>query len=189
MWRYTQLTQCIDKSWFILPSPFTFTFNSEPPVTFFVFSKTYPITSYPFTPVNLTLTQCHVRLTLLFRSVYLNGNNAAERENNVKNASSYPMNNLVPRTGGTRLLYELNLYKTLKRYYDQKIIFFFLPILRACSLNIQPAKFLSFVFYPKAVYFECKFWISRSAITHVQNWPIGHQRVGSRENDVIYSQA
>ena len=50
-------------------------------------------------------------------------------------------------------------------------------------------KILSFVFYPKAVYFECKFWISRSAITHVQNWPMGHQRVGSRENDVIYSLA
>ena len=38
-------------------------------------------------------------------------------------------------------------------------------------------------------YFECKFWISRSGITHAQNWPIGHQRVGSRENDVIYSLA
>ena len=30
-------------------------------------------------------------------------------------------------------------------------------------------KILSFVLYPKAVYFECKFWISRSAITHGQN--------------------
>ena len=30
-------------------------------------------------------------------------------------------------------------------------------------------KILSFEFYPKAVYFECKFWILRSAITHVQN--------------------
>ena len=30
-------------------------------------------------------------------------------------------------------------------------------------------KILSFVFYPKAVYFVCKFWISRSAITHAQN--------------------
>ena len=38
-------------------------------------------------------------------------------------------------------------------------------------------------------YFECKFWLSWSAITHVQNWPIGPQRVGSRENDVIYSLA
>ena len=40
-------------------------------------------------------------------------------------------------------------------------------------------KILSFVFYPKAVYFECKFSIPRSAITHAQN----------RENDVIYSLA
>ena len=31
-------------------------------------------------------------------------------------------------------------------------------------------KILSFDFYPKAVYFECKFWILPSAITHVQNW-------------------
>ena len=28
-----------------------------------------------------------------------------------------------------------------------------------------------------------------TTITRVQNWPIGHQRVGSRENDVIYSLA
>ena len=30
-------------------------------------------------------------------------------------------------------------------------------------------KIWRFDFYPKAVYFECKFWISRSVITHVQN--------------------
>ena len=35
----------------------------------------------------------------------------------------------------------------------------FLPILKAYSLNIQTGKILSFPFYPKAVYFECKFWI------------------------------
>ena len=65
---YTQLTQCIDKSRFILPLPFAFTFNCEPTVPFSFFSKTYPITSYPFTRVNLTLTQCHVRLTILSRN-------------------------------------------------------------------------------------------------------------------------
>ena len=36
-------------------------------------------------------------------------------------------------------------------------------------------------FCPKAVYFECKFWISWSAITHIQNWPTGPQRAGSKE--------
>ena len=41
-------------------------------------------------------------------------------------------------------------------------------------------KILSFEFYPKAVFFECKFRISRSAIVQVQNWPIRLQRVGSR---------
>ena len=30
-------------------------------------------------------------------------------------------------------------------------------------------KILSSNFYPKAIYFECKFWISSSAITHVPN--------------------
>ena len=50
-------------------------------------------------------------------------------------------------------------------------------------------KILSFEFYPKAVYFECKFGILRSAITHVQNLAIEHQRAGSSENDVIYSLA
>ena len=41
-------------------------------------------------------------------------------------------------------------------------------------------KVLSFKFYPKAVFFECKFRILWSAIVHVQNWPIGLQRVESR---------
>ena len=41
----------------------------------------------------------------------------------------------------------------------------------------------SFDFCPKAVYVAYKFWISRSAITHVQNLnlPIGPRTVGSRE--------
>ena len=51
---------------------------------------------------------------------------------------------------------------SLKRYYDQKIISIF-------SFDFPTGKILSFVFYPKAVYFERKFWISRSAITHAQN--------------------
>ena len=46
-------------------------------------------------------------------------------------------------------------------------------------------KVLSLDFDPKAIYFECKFWISRSAITHVQERPIEPQMVGSRENEVI----
>ena len=37
------------------------------------------------------------------------------------------------------------------------------------SVFAQPltGKILSFLFYPMAV--ECKFWISQSAITHIQN--------------------
>ena len=41
-------------------------------------------------------------------------------------------------------------------------------------------KILSFEFCSKAVFFECKFRISRSTFVHVQNWPIGLQRVGLR---------
>ena len=74
----------------------------------------------------------------------------------------------------------------LKWHYDHKIISFYYSDFESVFAKHPTGKILSFVFYPKAVYFECKFWISRSAITHVQNWPIGHQRVGSRENVVIY---
>ena len=77
----------------------------------------------------------------------------------------------------------------LKWYYDQKIISFFSFDFESLFAKHPTGKIFSFVFYPKAVYFECKFWSSRSAITHAQNRPIGHQRVGSRENDVIYSLA
>ena len=41
-------------------------------------------------------------------------------------------------------------------------------------------KILSFEFYPKVAFFECKFRISWSVIVHVQNWLIGLQRVASR---------
>ena len=57
----------------------------------------------------------------------------------------------------------------LKWYYDQKIISFFSSDFESLFAKHPTGKILSFVFYPKAVYFECKFWISRSAITHVQN--------------------
>ena len=54
-------------------------------------------------------------------------------------------------------------------YYDQRIISFFSSDFESVFAKHPTGKILSFVFYPKAVYFECKFWISRSAITHVQN--------------------
>ena len=57
----------------------------------------------------------------------------------------------------------------LKWYYDQKIISFFSSDFESVFALHLTGKILSFVFYPKAVYFECKFWISRSTITHVQN--------------------
>ena len=57
----------------------------------------------------------------------------------------------------------------LKWYYDQKIISFFSSDFESVFAKHPTGKILSFVFYPKAVYFECKFGISRSAITHVQN--------------------
>ena len=41
-------------------------------------------------------------------------------------------------------------------------------------------KILRFEFQPKAVFFEWKFRILWSAIIHIQNWPIGLQKIGSR---------
>ena len=55
------------------------------------------------------------------------------------------------------LLSEINL--TLKWYYDQKIISFFSSDFESVFAKHPTGKILSFVFYPKAVYFECKFWI------------------------------
>ena len=59
----------------------------------------------------------------------------------------------------------------LKWYYqyDQKISSFFPSDFERVFAYHLTGKILSFEFYPKAVYFECKFWILRSAITHVQN--------------------
>ena len=57
----------------------------------------------------------------------------------------------------------------LKWYYNQKIISFFSSDFESVFAKHPTGKISSFVFYPKAVYFECKFWISRSAITPVQN--------------------
>ena len=77
----------------------------------------------------------------------------------------------------------------LKWYYDEKISSFFPSDFERVFAYHLTGKMLSFEFYPKAVYFECKFWILRSAIIHVQNWAIEHQRAGSSENDVIDSLA
>ena len=57
----------------------------------------------------------------------------------------------------------------LKWYYDQKISPFFSLDFESVFDYHLTGKILSFEFYPKADYFECKFWILRSAITHVQN--------------------
>ena len=56
-----------------------------------------------------------------------------------------------------------------KWYNDQKIISFFPSNFESVFAQHLPGKVLSFEFYPKAVYFEGKVWISRLAITHVQN--------------------
>ena len=74
----------------------------------------------------------------------------------------------------------------LKWYYDQKISSFFPSDFESVFTYRLTGKILSFEFYRKAVFFECKFWILRSAITHVQNWAREHQRAGSSDYDVIY---
>ena len=57
---------------------------------------------------------------------------------------------------------------TLKCYYDQKITFFSSDFENVIAQHLT-GKILSFDFYLKAIYFVCKLWISRSAITHVPN--------------------
>jgi len=57
---YTQLTQCIDKSRFISSLALRCYIELFTSCLLF-FQKTYPITSSPFTSVNLTPTTCHVR--------------------------------------------------------------------------------------------------------------------------------
>ena len=48
---------------------------------------------------------------------------------------------------------------TFTWYYDQKIISFYTSDFESVFAKHLTGKILSFVFYPKAVYFECKFWI------------------------------
>ena len=57
----------------------------------------------------------------------------------------------------------------LKCYYDQKFTSLFPTDFKSVFVWHFTGKILSFEFYPKAVFFECKFRISRSAIVHVQN--------------------
>ena len=52
---------------------------------------------------------------------------------------------------------------------NQKVSSFFSSDFESMFAYHLTGKILSFEFYPKAVYFECKFWILRSAITRVQN--------------------
>ena len=61
-----------------------------------------------------------------------------------------------------------NIVLILKWYYDEKIIYFFSSDFESVFTQHPTGKILSFAFYLKAVYFECKFWISWSVITHVQ---------------------
>ena len=51
----------------------------------------------------------------------------------------------------------------------KKISSFFAIDFESVIARHLTGKILSFDFYPKAVYFECNFWISLSAITRVPN--------------------
>ena len=66
---------------------------------------------------------------------------------------------------------------------------FFLSILKTYSLNIQLAKFWALRFIRRLFILIVSLEFDGPLLLKVQNWPIGHQRVGSRENDVIYSLA
>ena len=84
-----------------------------------------------------------------------------------------------------------------KCYYDQKITSFFSSDLESVISWRLTGKILNFDFYQKPVYFECKFWISRSAITHVPKWPIGVDfresltnllKISARKRSLLYLQ-
>ena len=57
----------------------------------------------------------------------------------------------------------------LKCYYDHENYSFFSSDFESVLADLVTGKIVSFDFYPKAVYFKCKFWISWSAVTHVRN--------------------
>ena len=63
-----------------------------------------------------------------------------------------------------------NQFKVL--LWSKNPLLFLLQILRLFVWYLI-GKIESFEFYPKAVSFECKFRISRSAIVHAENWSIG----------------
>ena len=54
----------------------------------------------------------------------------------------------------------------------KKIPSFFSSDFKSLFVWHLTGKILRFEFYPKIVFFECKFRILRSAITLVQDWPI-----------------
>ena len=108
---------------------------------------------------------CEIFLRFL---IAMAGNEAGKKN---KGSSMYFMlRSTTIFTKAKRLLTSCEfLSQVLKWYYDQKIISFFSSDFESVFAKHPTGKILSFVLYPKAVYFECKFWISRSAITHVQN--------------------
>ena len=87
---------------------------------------------------------------------------------NVKIQSLYGSSNGVSNKAAVSRAVRL-LECPLKCHNDQKIISFFPSDSESVFAYHLTGKVLSFEFYPKAIYFERKFSISRSAITHVQS--------------------
>ena len=58
----------------------------------------------------------------------------------------------------------------------KKFTFLFPSDFKSVFLWQLTGKILSIEIYPKALFFECKFRISQSAIVHVQNLPIELKR-------------
>ena len=79
---------------------------------------------------------------------------------------------------------------TLEWYYDKKkSLPFFSSDFESVFAEQLPGKILNFDFYPRAVYLECKFWISRFAITHVQTYRLVLRGLdqGKRDTRVSYA--
>ena len=85
-----------------------------------------------------------------------------------KNRKIVPYHGASPNTrNGARLRSPL-LIMAPECYDDQKTFPFFSSDFESVFAYNLTGKILSLELYPKAVYFECKFWILRSAVTHGQ---------------------
>ena len=133
-----------------------------------------PLCSYNEALVESGLTKlldrCQELVDKLFKEVLQNEQNKLHELFPAHNTCTFNLRNICGSLSKfLRRIGFATVLLPLKWYYNQKIISFFSSDFESVFAKHPTGKILRFVFYPKAVYFECKFWIPRSGITHVQN--------------------